>query len=408
MKIVQINAIYGSKSTGTIVREIQTCSEQHGIEGYVAYSISNKPASEIKNGYRIGNKITAKWHAFISRVIGKQAYANRFTTWLFLRWLDKINPDVVHLHNLHSNYIHLNILLHYLAKHDIATVITMHDCWYFTGGCMHYASIGCNKWKDGCGNCPIWKKIPSLFIDRTHEVLADREKKLNKIPRLTIVGCSEWIANEARQSVLKDKNITFIHNGFDMKVFKPTPSEKRKELELEGKYVILGPATKWLLPINKPALDYFVSHLTEDMVLVLFGFSGEVLSLPPNVKLYGYTKSAKEMTEVYSMADVMVNCSQEDTLSSLNLECQACGTPVVTYEATGSKETVDGISGFSAPTGDYKSLYDKVISIKRTGKKELGKMCREWIVKNFSKEDAYINYIKLYKMLVNDSVREEF
>lgn len=400
MKVVQINAIYGSKSTGTIVREIQSCSEQHGIEGYVAYSICNKPKSEVKNGYQIGNRLTAKWHAFISRVIGKQAYANRFTTWLFLRWLEKINPDVVHLHNLHSNFIHLNILLSYLAKRDIATIITMHDCWYFTGGCMHYASLGCDKWKNGCGSCPIWKKTPSLFFDRTHDVLADREKYLNKIPRLTIVGCSEWIANEARQSVLKDKIITFIHNGFDMNVFSPTKSNKKTELGIGGKFVIIGPAAKWLIPVNKITFDYFVSQLPENAVMVLFGYSGSTATLPSNVLTIGYTKSPKEMAEIYSMGDVMVNCSRQDTLSSINLECQACGTPVVTYDATGSKETVDGISGFAVPTGDYEALFDKVMEVKLKGKEDLGILCRKWIVSNFDKEKAYINYVEQYKELV--------
>lgn len=396
MKVVQINAIYGSKSTGTIVREIQSCSEQHGIEGYVAYSISNIPKSEITKGYRIGNRMTAKWHALFSRVIGKQAYANCITTWFFLRWLDKINPDIVHLHNLHSNYIHLNMLLSYLAKHDIATIITMHDCWYFTGGCMHYSSIGCDKWKTGCGHCPKRKQIPSYFFDTTKSVLEDRKKYLSAIPRLTMVGASEWIANEMRKSQLRDLNITFIHNGFDLNNFCPTETTKRKELGLENKFVIIGPATKWLLPVNKPTFDYFISNMTDDMALVLYGSSNNPSIFPPNVHLLGYTKNRKEMAEIYSMADVMVNCSREDTLSSINLECQACGTPVVTYEATGNKETVDDMSGFAIPTGNHKVLFDKVIEIKSRGKKSFSIACRDWIVKNYNKDNAYNNYIELY------------
>ena len=396
MRVVQINAIYGSKSTGTIVREIQSCCEANGIECYVAYSIADRPDSEVPKGYRIGNKLTAKWSALLSRIIGKQAYANCITTWLFLRRLDKVQPDVVHLHNLHSNYIHLNMLLRYLAKHDIATVITMHDCWYFTGGCMHYASIGCDKWKKGCDQCPKWKQIPSYFIDRTEYVLKDRVKYLSAIPRLTVVGASEWIANEMKQSLLKDLNITHIHNGFDLEIFKPTSSEKRQELRLKGKYVILGPATKWLLPINKPTLDYFISKMEPDMVLLLFGCSSIDSSMPKNVIQIGYTKSPKEMTELYSMADVMVNCSREDTLSSLNLECQACGTPVVTYEATGSKETVNGVCGFAVPTGDVEALWNRVHEIQSMGKISLTEQCRKWVLENYEKKENYEKYIHLF------------
>lgn len=404
MKVVQINAIYGSKSTGTIVREIQSCCEAHGIECYVAYSLADRPQNEIPRGYRIGNKLTAKWHALMSRVLGKQAYFNRFTTWLFLRWLDKIQPDVVHLHNLHNNFIHLNMLLRYLAKRDIATVVTMHDCWYFTGGCTHYTSIGCQKWQTGCGNCPAWRIFPSWFFDTTSAVLKDRYKYFSAIPRLTMVGASEWIANETKKSVIIGKNICFIHNGFDLDVFKPTLSDRRKQLGVENRFVILGPANKWLLPVNKPTLDYFIENMTDDMVLVLFGNPNKLNTLPDKIIQLGYTNSRQEMAELYSMADVFVNCSREDTLSSLNLECQACGTPVVTYDATGSKETVDGECSFAVPTGEMVALWGKACEVKRKEKNELTKRCREWATNHFEKKHNYEKYIFLYSNQVKKTV----
>ena len=271
MKVIQINAIYGSKSTGTIVREIQSCCREYGIECYVAYSIADRPDSKVPNGYHIGNKLTVKWHALLSRVFGKQAYFNRFTTWLLIKWMGRIHPDIVHLHNVHSNYLHLNGLLRYLAKHDIATVITMHDCWYYTGGCTHYTSVVCQRWQFGCGNCPIWRNIPSWFRDTTQAVLKDRSKYLNAIPRLTLVGASEWIANETKKSVLKNNDIFFIHNGFDLDILRPVSSTKKDTLGISNRFVILGPADKWLLPINKATLDYFISNMTNDMVMVLFG-----------------------------------------------------------------------------------------------------------------------------------------
>lgn len=399
MKILQINATCGIGSTGIIVRKIQSCCEANGIDSYVAYSIADRPNSEIPKGYRIGNWITAKWAALVSRIIGKQAYVNRFTTWLFIRWLDKINPDIVHLHNLHSNFIHLNMLLHYLARRDVATVITMHDCWYFTGGCTHYTSVGCERWKYGCGNCPSWREIPSYFIDETRRVLADRVKFLSAIPKLTIVGASEWIANEMRKSPLKNLNITHIHNGFDLSIFKPSPSAKRIELGLEDKFIVLGPASKWLLSINSHTFDYFVTNMSDDMVLLLFGCSSIKQDLPENVLQVGYTKNPKEMAELYSLADVMVNCSREDTLSSLNLECQACGTPVVTYDATGSKETVDGRCGFAVSTGDVEALWSKVNKIKEKSKAYYTNQCVNWISTHYEMAENYAKYIELYNLI---------
>lgn len=400
MKVLQVNAVYGSRSTGTIVKELMSCCEQNKIEAYVAYSQLDRRVVPPINGFRIGNIFTRKWHALLSRIAGKQAYYNRLSTWNFIRWIKKIKPDIVHLHNLHSNYIHLNMLLKYLAENDIATVITMHDCWYFTGGCFHYTNVGCNKWQHGCGDCP--KRLsdtPAYLYDSSASILKDREKYLTAIPRLTLVGCSEWVANEARKSVLKDCDIRYIHNGFDLDVFKPTPSDLKDRLGLTGKYIILGPASKWLSDVNKETLEYFIQMMPEDTVLLLFGCQNPNEFIADNVVLYGYTSNRIEMAQLYSMADVFVNCSREDTLSSLNIECQACGTPVVTYDATGSKETVDGVSGFAVETGNYQLLYKSYQNVLLDTKTNFLQKCREWVVYNFDREKNYQSYIELYYSL---------
>lgn len=51
------------------------------------------------------------------------------------------------------------------------------------------------------------------------------------------------------------------------------------------------------------------------------------------------------MAEIYTAADVFVNPTYEDTYPTVNLEAQACGTPVITYRTGGSAESVhpDGV-----------------------------------------------------------------
>ena len=404
MRVVQINAIYGSKSTGTIVREIQSCCEANGIDCYVAYSMADRPYREIPRGYHIGNKLATKWHALLSRIFGRQGYFNRLSTKNLLRWLDRVRPDVVHLHNLHSNYIHLNMLLRYLAKKDIATVVTMHDCWYFTGGCTHYSSIGCQRWQSGCGLCPQRRVIPTWFTDASSFVLKDRRLYFNAIPRLALVGVSEWTANEAKKSVLKKKSISYIHNGYDLSIFSPSPSCLRTRLGIDSQFVILGPADKWMLPVNKPALDFFLKHISEDCVFVLFGCSSHFENLPKSIIQIGYIRNQVELAELYSMADVMVNCSREDTLSSINVECQACGTPVVTYDNTGLQETVDGHCGFSVPTGDEKALWEQTMEVKKKTKTVFSDSCRKWVATHFEKNNNFNKYIELYSSLVDSNV----
>ena len=189
MKVMQINAVYGVGSTGVIVEDLHNLSLKNGIESYVSYSTTNKNPAEIENGYVIGDTLGKKIHAVLSRVGGKQAYFSSSATKKLIGHIESVKPDIVHLHNLHSNYVNLNLLLDYLAKKDIATVVTLHDCWFYTGGCFHYTAAGCNKWQEACGNCPKKKQdTPALLTDNSAKILADRKKYFGKIKNLIMTG----------------------------------------------------------------------------------------------------------------------------------------------------------------------------------------------------------------------------
>lgn len=399
MKVLQINATYATGSTGVIVQDISEYSTIANIQSYVAYPKGHGNAKD--NFYEIGSILDHKLHAILCRIAGKQGYFSYWSTKRLIDYIAKISPDIVHLHNIHSNYINTNMLFAYLAKKNIATVITLHDCWFFTGGCFHYTTTGCQKWKHLCGNCPRrMEDFPALLYDASREILEDRVKYLSAIPNLTLVGCSKWIAGELAQSRLKDvARITYIHNGIDLDIFKPRQSNLKKRLNIEDKFVILGPATKWLSAINKGTLDYFVANLPNDTVLLLFGVNGSDEVQSTNVIYYGYTQNREELAELYSAADVMVNCSHEDTLSTINLEAQACGTPVVTYDATGNKETVDGKCGWAIESGNFHTLFIKTMNIKKMGKALFSSSCLKFITEHFEKGCSYNNYIKLYQQL---------
>lgn len=395
MRVLQINAVYGEGSTGTIVRDIEYLCEQSGIECYVASP--DVKVREAKRGYVIGNFFDHKLHALLSRIHGKQAYFSHLPTWNLLHWMSEIKPDIVHLHNLHSNYINLNILLDFLVKKNIRTIITLHDCWFYTGGCFHYSADGCNGWLNKCGVCPKGKSDPqTIFSKHTAQVLEDRKKFLHAISNIVITGVSKWISNEAKKTFLYDKKVVTIHNGVDLTVFKPTQSNFRKELNIEGKYVILGPASKWLLPVNKDVLEQFTQLMQQDEILLLFGVTKCDIKLPPNVITYGYTKNRSELAALYSMADVFANTTREDSFSLINIESQACGTPVVTFNATGPNETVDDINSLKAKVGDAADLYNKIQIIRKQSSKATTNACIQFVTEHFEINDNYNKYIKLY------------
>lgn len=396
MRILQVNTVYGISSTGMIVEYLHNLALNSGMDSYVAYSTTNK--KNIINGYKIGTFFEKKIHAVLCRIGGKQAYFSTLSTYLFIRYIKKIKPDIIHLHNLHSNYINLNVFLNFLSKSNIKTVITLHDCWFYTGGCFHYTAINCNKWKAGCGNCP--KKMQdtkAYFKDNSAKILKDRKKYLSKIKHLTIVGVSDWITKEVRHSFLKDKNIITIHNGVDIHYFKETASEFRKINNLENKFIILGLASKWLSDINKETFKYISENLQDDEVLLLIGCKkSQIKKLPASVRGLSYIDDMDYIRKIFSACDVFANCTKEEAFCLVNLECQSCGTPMVVFDNSGTRETVGKNTGIVVENGNYKEFLSAIRKIKKSGKEYYKKNCRKWIKENFEKEKNYSQFLSLY------------
>ena len=399
MKVLHINAVYGMGSTGVIVKDLHKLSLEKGIDSYVAYSLSSVSEKEITNGYKIGTDLGRKLHAFLSRLEGKQAYFSRYSTFQLIRYINKLNPDIVHLHNVHSNYVHLNKLLSFLAKKEIKTIITLHDCWFYTGGCFHYTSDKCYKWLEDCKGCPKrYLGTPALLRDASSEILADRKKYFGKFKNLTAVGVSNWIANEAKRSFLGRFDICTIHNGIDTNYFVDTPSDFREKYNLQDKFLILGAAVKFTNPHNEKLTKEFLKRLPEDSVVVMIGCEENQMNIwPSNVLPFGYIKDRDELRKIYSACDVFANCTQGDSLSLINVEAQSCGTPVVTHRNTGAQETVDNKCGFSVETGNVEEFLNAILKVKELGKSSLTKSCHEWAQNQFDREKNYMKYIDLYK-----------
>lgn len=400
MKIAQINAVYGYGSTGVIVEDIEKTIKADGSKPYIVYRSTNKDA---KNGYKVGNRFDWAFHAAYTRLFGKQGYASKRATKKLLKWFDSVSPDVIHLHNLHSNYINLPLLLKYCAEKNIKTVLTLHDCWFFTGKCFHFIESNCEKWKVGCDKCPRNKSdVKSLFFDRTKKVFNDKKRLFKNIKDLTVVGCSDWISELAKESaVFAEKKVLTIRNGIDLSVFKPIDCAFRNEHGLNGKFVILGMANKWLDKRNEETVGALIKNLPDDCAIVLVGCNDEQKgrALSDKVIKLGFVRDKGELAKIYSSADVFVNLTLADNLPTVNMESIACGTPVITYNVGGSPELVsEKKTGYIVEKFDVKALTDCINKIKSGVISQAA--CRKYAEENFDKDKNYNRYLDIYKGLI--------
>lgn len=399
MKVLQINAVYGLRSTGRTTMELHKAMLEQGIESYVA---STEFSNMDKNTYLIRGKLFGKIHGLLSRLTGKQAYFSPLSTRKLIRYISKTNPDIVHLRILHGNYINLKMLLKYLGKNEIATVLTLHDCWFYTGKCCHYTVQGCYKWKTACGNCPRLKKDnKSWFFDRTKTMYRDKKKLLTGISKLAVVGVSDWITNEAKLSYLAGaKIIKRIYNWLDLDTFKPAETEAlRQSLHLENKLVILGVASVWTQAKGFGSFLELAKAADNDMVIVLIGRISKDIALPCNIVHIEETNNVKEMVEYYSMADVFVNLSCEETFGKVTAEALACGTPAIVINSTANPELVGEGCGYVLESCDISAFMKHIQEVQQYGKAYYSEKCIDFARANFSKNERIRDYIGLYNEL---------
>ena len=394
MKVVEINATYNIGSIGFVVRDIGNVFEKLGHEVFYAYQYTSiKPL----NGMIVGNFLDWKLHAILCRLFGGQGFYSSFTTFLFLLKLKKIKPDIVHLHNLHSNFINLPILFKYLSKYDIPTVITLHDCWFFTGKCFHYIDVNCDKFMQNCGDCPKRYFPPkSIFTDRSSKDLALKRKFLSKIPHLAIVGCSKWIAEEAKKSFMKNMKVHYIHNGIDINIFRPRSTTLRSQLGItKSDFVVLGMANKWMQARNFVVFQHILSHIPDVKIIILGCTNSEkqkLENISKNIYPLGFISKRNLLAEYYSIADVFINLTHADTLPTVNMESICCGTPVITYNVGGSAELVDSRTGLIVEEDDIDGIIKAILRVRKF---PLHK-CSEVGFAKFSNQVCYEKYVKLF------------
>lgn len=405
MRVLQVNAVYGHGSTGVIAKEILDEVVASGGEAYAASVEPEKCVEQNRlSGYiTIGNRIDRSIHALQSRVFGEQGFYSKTATKKFIQEVRKISPDIIHLHNLHNNYINIEILFDFITEYKIHTVITLHDCWFFTGKCCHFLYDNCDKWLTGCEHCPRQKKeIPSYFVDRSARDYVKKKNIIGANPYVHVVGCSEWLTNCARKSILKNRVECTIYNGIDLSVFKPTDYGMKETLGIEGKNIILGMANKWLSEENQSTFDYIVPRLNKSTILILVGCTKEQISKMSNenVLTVGFVHDRKELAGYFSVADVFVNVTKVDSFPTVNIESLACGTPVITYDSGGSGETIDADCGKVVSYGDYKSLMEQIEFFLKIGKAKYKDNCVRRANEYYDKKQQFQEYIELYEKIL--------
>lgn len=349
MKVLFINAVCGTGSTGKICAELAEKFEAEGHEVKIAYGRDGfVPEKYQKYAVRIGNDTDVKLHALKNRITDKHGLYSKKPTREFLKWAEEYSPDLLWLHNIHGYYINYEMLFDWIkSRPNMQVKWTLHDCWTFTGHCPHFMVAKCDKWKTQCEKCPQTKRYPATYaFDNSKQNYLRKKSAFTGVKDMTLITPSKWLADLVKQSFLKEYNVEVVYNTIDTSVFKPTESDFREKNGLVNKKIILGVASTW--DQYKGLYDFYKLRelLDDNYAIILVGLNDKQLSeLPEGIIGIKRTNSREELAAIYTAADVLVNPSREETFGMTVIEALSCGTQAIVYKDTACEEIVQKYGG---------------------------------------------------------------
>lgn len=395
MKVLQINTVVSFGSTGRICRDIADILEHNGHECTIAYGIGDDVAGY--NTKKIGNKFDYILHYGKSLLFNKHGFGSKRHTLEFVKWIDKFNPDLIQMHNIHGFYLNIEILFNYLKNKEIPVVWLLHDQWVFSGGPAYFDNIN----KETLNSKENRKEYPeALLRTNYYKVLKEKERIFSQLDNMVVVTPSKWLENLVKQTFLKKYPTKVIYNGVNTNVFKPTATTDLRELyNLKTKKILLGVATIW---DSRKGIELFrelPSKLPKDYQIVMIGVNDEMKKqLPKSIITIPKTNSIKELAEWYTVADILINPTLFDNFPTVNIESLACGTPIITYDTGGSGEAIDKLSGRVIPQNNQNAFIQSI---------------QQWPYKNaeivnnclnrsklFEKDIQYNRYLDLYEKII--------
>lgn len=316
--------------------------------------------------------------------------------------------DILNFHVLHGGYFNY-LAISQLTKHKPA-IYTLHDMWSFTGHCAY--SYDCDRWKTGCGRCPYPETYPTIQRDNTHWEWKLKDWVYSH-SNLTIVAPSQWLTEQAKQSMLNRFAIHHIPYGIDTEAYQPLDTEKcRSILGIPpGKHVLMVGAEN-LNDSRKggdlllKALQALPDSLKTSCLLLVLGNGGELLSETVGISSLnlGFVGSDRMKAIAYSAADLFIFPTREDNLPLVLQESMACGTPMVSFKIGGVPDLVrPGLTGYLASPENTTDFCNGIIQLleDKTLREQLSQHCREIALTEYPLSLQAKSYVELYQQVLS-------
>jgi glycosyltransferase involved in cell wall biosynthesis len=303
--------------------------------------------------------------------------------------IQKINPDVIHIHNWFNLISNKNILS---ITEKYKTVFTLHDSRLYTGGC-HY-SHSCTRYLETCERCPaVYAGKKLIQLAKYHGNQLSKEK-------IDLIFPSNWLAHDYRKAIPGSKNnVNVISNLipqgesiFDERFL----SNQTWSITFISAH-LQNPAKG--LDLLFRAIQKSEFNLPGNKLNLVGSGQGNVTvpnGLQVKVEFFGFLKPT-EVSKILASTHILAIPSITDNFPNVVGEGQRAGCIVLGTNIGGIPEIIeDGVNGFICEAEDQ-NFSDKINSILRhVDLASISMQARESFTRKFDEDSIVEKHLEIY------------
>jgi glycosyltransferase involved in cell wall biosynthesis len=316
-------------------------------------------------------------------------------------------PEILHGHNLHGLYGYFDLGALPLLARQLPVVLTLHDAWLVSGHCAH--SLGCERWRTGCGRCPDLTLHPPLLRDGTARNWLCKAAIFARC-QLYVATPSRGLMEQVERSLLAPAlaGTRVIPNGVDTATFCPAdPRAARRELNLRDDADIVLFAANGIR--RNPWKDYRTlwavlerlgARRQKPLLLLALGETAPAQRQGnAELRFLPFEADARVVARYFQAADVYLHCTRADTFPTTVLEALACGTPVVAAGVGGIPEQIlEGQTGCLTAARDAEGMaahVERLLSDRRL-RDSMSRAARSCAEQRFGRDRMVRDYLDWY------------
>jgi glycosyltransferase involved in cell wall biosynthesis len=305
------------------------------------------------------------------------------------------NESLVHMHWI-PGLVNFKDLEKLKVK-NVKFILTLHDMWFFTGGC-HFSN-GCTQFVTGCRECPM---VHDIFKPLVAKEYAKKNHFFASLANSKITSPSQDLLDKASNSkVFINSDLHLIPNPISNEVaFEGSKESARKISKIDDTSFVVGFVASNINDPRKNLKDAFTAvkdlvsvHPEKNIKFIVVGSGfNRALSKHGFVRQIGPLNDRNTLSAYYASLDVLLLTSREENSPLVAIEALVNNVYVITSSSGGTKELINTSRNGTIYT-DVRNLSKTLISCFDSG---VYKDVRFENKNNYLLPDVSKKYLDLY------------